>query len=166
MAHYLLVDMKSGLRINQIVKFLFKMLSIHLIFLSIHLISKMYLQDTYIFEWTSRNDFIFPWLIALIWVLFNKYAVALSMVVGHIVGLFLALYLDDLRLQYVLLHYNVADLTGANRELLFPKGAYTWFYTILGFMIIGILLQKFVFKTDEPSIIKSLTQSIQKLIKH
>lgn len=125
----------------------------------------MYLQDIYIFEWTSRNDFIFPWLIALIWVIFNKYTVALSMTVGQIVGLFLALYLDDLRLQYVLLHYNVADLTGAKRELLFPKGAFTWFYTILLFMIIGILLQKFVFKTDEPSIIKSLTQSIQKLIK-
>ena len=151
---------------SQIIKFLIKLISIHLIFLSIHLISKMYLQDVYIFEWTSRYDFIFPWLIALIWVIFNKYTVALSMAVGHIVGLFLGLYLDERRIADVLLHYDISELTGAKYELLQSKAAYTWFYTILIFMIIGIILQKYVFKTNEPSIIKTLFNSFKELIKH
>ena len=151
---------------SQIIKFLIKLISIHLIFLSIHLISKMYLQDVYIFEWTSRYDFIFPWLIALIWVIFNKYTVALSMAVGHIVGLFLGLYLDERRIADVLLHYDISELTGAKYELLQPKAAYTWFYTILIFMIIGIILQKYVFKTNEPSIIKTLFNSFKEWIKH
>ena len=151
---------------SQIIKFLIKLISIQLIFLSIHLISKMYLQDVYIFEWTSRYDFIFPWLIALIWVIFNKYTVALSMAVGHIVGLFLGLYLDDRRIAGVLLHYDISELTGAKYELLQPKAAYTWFYTILIFMIIGIILQKYVFKTNEPSIIKTLFNSFKEWIKH
>lgn len=88
------------------------------------------------------------------------------MAVGHVVGLFLALYRDDLRVQYILLHHNGTDLADLSRELRNVKGAYTWFLTVLVFMIIGILLQKFVFKTDEPSIIKTLSKSIRKLIKH
>lgn len=147
---------------SQIIKFLIKLISIHLIFLSIHLISKMYLQDVYIFEWTSRYDFIFPWLIALIWVIFNKYTVALSMAVGHIVGLFLGLYLDERRIADVLLHYDISELTGAKYELLQSKAAYTWFYTILIFMIIGIILQKYVFKTNKPSLFDIIYESIKK----
>ena len=84
------------------------------------------------------------------------------MAVGHIVGLFLGLYLDERRITDVLLHYDISELTGAKYELLQSKAAYTWFYTVLIFMIIGILLQKFIFKTNESSLFDIIYESIKK----
>lgn len=124
--------------LNKSLKLILKLLSIYLIFRSIYLISTMFFQDVYILEWTSRNNYLYFWLIALIWILFDKYIVALSIAVGHLVGLFFALYLDELRIHYILLYHNIADLTDLSIKLRSPKGDYTWFYTILLFMVIGI----------------------------
>ncbi len=95
-----------------------------------------------------------------------RYVVALSIAVGHLVGLFFALYLDELRIHYILLYHNIVDLTDLSIELRSPKGAYTWFYTILLFMVIGIILQKFFFKTNEPSLIKTISESLKTFIKN
>lgn len=95
-----------------------------------------------------------------------RYIVALSIAVGHLVGLFFALYLDELRIHYILLYHNIVDLTDLSIELRSPKGAFTWFYTILLFMVIGIILQKFFFKTNEPSLIKTISESLKTFIKN
>lgn len=147
-------------------KLLVKLLSICLVFLSTYLISILFLQDVYLFNWTARNNYLYFWLIALIWVVFDKYVVAVSIAVGHIVGLFLGIILDKIRLDAVYLQYSMAELTESHNNLLYLKGAYYWFFTVMIFMIVGILLQKFVFKSNEPSTIKTLFNSFKEWIKN
>ena len=146
-------------------KRLFKVLSILCIYVFIHLISTLYLEEVYIFGWTSRvfRQYFLVWIIPIIWVAFDKYALALTLAIGHLAGLFLGQYIGDLQRANIRLQYTYEELINFHPGLVNQhNGFIIWVFTLFGFTIIGILLQIYVFKTNEPSLFDIIYESIKK----
>lgn len=65
------------------------------IFLILYLVSKIYLRNLYLFEWTQRHCYLGIWIIAIGLILLNKTLISAFISVGNVVGIFLGQYMGD-----------------------------------------------------------------------
>lgn len=65
-------------------------------FISLFLISKLFLSDIYLFEWTARHHYLFLWVAVILLVLIDRVHLATALTIGNVVGVLVGQFLGDL----------------------------------------------------------------------
>lgn len=112
-----------------------------IIFGGLYALSRTLLYDVYLFEWTSRELFLYIWIPALILAVLNKTAVSYAITLGNLAGVVIGQLLGDfIKLQNAKL---ITPDTTPDREYLLTthQGVPIWVITVLMFTAAGIVLQ-------------------------
>lgn len=111
------------------------------VFGGLYALARTLLQDVYLFEWTSRNLYLYIWIPALILAVLNKTAVSYAITLGNLAGVVIGQLLGDF-----IISQNaklITPETTPDREyyLTTHQGAFIWIITVLAFTAVGIALQ-------------------------
>ncbi|TCS90628.1 hypothetical protein EDD65_104171 [Keratinibaculum paraultunense] len=111
-------------------------------FIILYIISKLFLSNLYLFEWTARNFYLYLWLIVIILTCYKKYYIAASLVIGNLIGVFIGQFLGDY-LLYLNIQKITQDMSNEKVAMLhLHHGVTIWIITILICLIIGIIITK------------------------
>ena len=109
-------------------------------FLLTYLISRLFLSEVYLFEWSTRNSYWYIWLVALLLVMFGQKIVAYAISLGNIVGLVAGHFLDEF-IRPIRMAKITPDMSTEQIYILSNhKAAFYWIETVLIFMVIGIVI--------------------------
>ena len=111
------------------------------VFGGLYALSRTLLQDVYLFEWTSRELYLYIWIPALILAVLNKTAVSYAITLGNLAGVIIGQLLGDF-----IISQNaklITPDTTPDREyfLTLHQGVPIWVITALAFTALGIVLQ-------------------------
>lgn len=109
------------------------------IFFALYFVSKIYLQDMYLFEWTQRHYYLGMWIIAIGLILGNRILISFSISVGNFVGVLLGQYVGDWIKELTMSQI----VSGMDPETVYQlqhhPGVEIWLLTIGIFFLIGAI---------------------------
>ena len=112
----------------------------------LYLISQIYLQGYYLFNWTAANSYAYIWIIALALICFNKICISISLTIGNITGILLGQFWGDFIRNQNMVKIT-ADMEGWQvHKLTHHPGVEIWLLTICVFVLIGVVGNVFLTK--------------------
>ena len=110
-----------------------------LAFVVLFTVSKLWLDDLYLFEWTARKTYCYVWIAACLFSFFGKNIIGISVTAGAVLGVFIAQPIGDY-IRTVNITKVTADTDPQLKALLFSNPAwFIWIIIILAALMIGIL---------------------------
>ena len=120
-------------------KFLYAIITIA-IFMSLYFISKTYLSELYLFEWTARHNYINLWIVAIGLIFCNKIKISFSVTIGNFVGVLIGQFAGDWIRNCNMLKITADMDAGVRYQLQHHPGVELWLLTIVVFVVGTILL--------------------------
>lgn len=114
-------------------------------FAVLYVITEMFLQDVYLFEWIVDNNFLYLWVLTSLFAVFGKKIIAISVSYLSILVIPIISFIDE---YYIALRKSqiTADMT--NEELYYVSyhsGAYVWIISVIVLIILSSIIS-FVLK--------------------
>lgn len=104
-------------------------------------LSRTLLYGVYLFEWTSRELYLYIWIPALILAALNKTAVSYAITLGNLAGVVIGQLLGDLIISQNAKLITPDTPSDIEYYLTTHQGAFIWIITVLAFTAVGIVLQ-------------------------
>lgn len=123
--------------------------SIQLIsFVIIYILSRTVFSDIYLLEWTADKYYLYIWVPVLLFSLLRKTILSLSLTIGNVIGILLGQILGD-----IIRDINMQKITETMKEeqkylLMSHKGVFIWIFTILAFLLLGVIAS-FIYKRTQ-----------------
>lgn len=108
-------------------------------FLIVYIVSKQFLQDVYLPEWTQRNAYLYVWIAAIFFDFLEKHFRSVSISIGNIVGIVVGQIAGDAIVKYNVGKITPGMLPGKIEQLRSHPGVLIWICTILIFYVVGTL---------------------------
>lgn len=109
-------------------------------FAALSVISKLWLKDLYLFEWTARNTYCYVWAAACLFSFFGKNIIGISVTAGAVLGVFIAQPIGEY-IRTVNISKVTADTDPQREALLYSNPAWLiWIIIILSALVIGIFI--------------------------
>ena len=112
-----------------------------IIFGGLYALSRTLLQNVYLFEWTSRNLYLYIWIPALILAVLNKTAVSYAITLGNLAGVVIGQLLGDFIISQNAKLITPETTPDMEYYLTYHQGAFIWIITVLAFTVLGIVLK-------------------------
>ncbi|MBQ7431945.1 MAG: hypothetical protein IJV50_00525 [Lachnospiraceae bacterium] len=112
-----------------------------LIYFGLYAISKIWLRDAYVLEWTARHVYLCTWLVALILIFFDWLRVSFAITLGNLVGIGIGQIIGDWMQSYSMQKITADMSAEMIYRLQLHYGVVLWLFTILVSTITGIVIQ-------------------------
>lgn len=117
------------------------MTAVIVIFGGLYALSRTLLSGVYLFEWTSRELYLFIWIPALILAALNKTAVSYAITLGNPAGVIIGQLLGD----FIVTQNTKLITPDTTPDLVYRltshQGVFIWVITVIVFTAVGIVLQ-------------------------
>lgn len=109
-------------------------------FAIIYILASTVLSDIYLLEWTADHLYLYIWVPVILLTLSKKTIIALALTIGNIFGILLGQLVGD-----AIKYSNMQKITNVMKEeqkyyLMSHKGVFIWIFTILIFLIFGVMI--------------------------
>ncbi len=114
-------------------------------FAVLYVITEMFLQDVYLFEWIVDNNFLYLWVLTSFFAVFGKKIIVISVSYLSILVIPIISFIDE---YYIALRKSqiTADMTGEELYYIYyHSGAYVWIISVIVLIILSCIIS-FVFK--------------------
>lgn len=107
-----------------------------LVFATTFILSKIFFQDVYLFEWASSRMFLYTWIVVIILTYLGKYNFSYAITISNTLGLFIGQYLGDWIIERNQSYVSTSMTNEEIYRLNTHHGVFIWIICI----IISILL--------------------------
>lgn len=109
-------------------------------FMIIYILTRTVCSDIYLLEWTADKLYLYIWVPIILLSLFKKTIIASALTIGNVLGILMGQLIGD-----AIRYFNMQKITDVMKEeqryyLMSHKGVYIWIFTILIFLIFGVII--------------------------
>ncbi len=133
------------MKIKNIKMKIFHIFVIMMIFKILNLISTTKMT-VYLFEWISRNHYLFLWLFADLLVIFHKPLISYAVSIGNVFGIVVGQFLGDYIIKINSTKLTINSTPEEYYRLTYHYGVFIWILVVIISFFIGLLLNKKSFK--------------------
>lgn len=109
-------------------------------FMIIYILTRTVWSDIYLLEWTADELYLYIWVPIILLSLSKKTIIASALTIGNVFGILLGQLVGD-AIRYSNMQKITDDMKEEQRYYLMShKGVYIWIFTILIFLILGVII--------------------------
>ena len=118
-------------------------------FLLLYLISTGFLENVYLFEWTSRNYYLYIWILPILMDLLDHHIRSISISIGNFAGIVIGQIIGDHIVEINKAKISPDMLPGKIEQLRSHPGVWIWLLTVFLFYVAGVLMERAYQKREE-----------------
>lgn len=119
------------------------------VFGGLYFVSKVFLDDFYLFQWTARHYYLYVWILSTILIYYGKPVISYAITLGNILGILLGQFLGGYVRARNILKITM-DMPPEQKQLLYHHpGVEYWIAAMAVFTIAGILIHIRRIKIDQ-----------------